>query len=97
MVWKDGVVVTTANTKDAAYATSFFSLTGIKAPQFEFVNPVYQQYIDLDPNTGSFKLNEAGRSFFVNRTTVEVRVKLDSRFGTVNGSNDNIIKVDVDI
>ena len=60
VVWKDGVVVTTANTKDAAYATSFFSLTGIKAPQFEFVNPVYQQYIDLDPNTGSFKLNEAG-------------------------------------
>ena len=97
VVWKDGVVVTTANTTGAAYATSFFTLTGIKAPQFEFVNPIYQQYIDLDPNTGSFTLNDAGRAFFVNPTTVEVRVKLDSRFGTVKDSDNNTIKVYVNI
>ena len=98
IVWSEGKVVTTANTTGAVYATSFFDLLGIDEPTFELVNPEYKNFVNLNPTDGTFSLTADGQTAFSsNPATVQVKVVIKSRFGTVEGQESNIINVHVNI
>ena len=98
-VWSEGKVISRDNgVANAVYGTSFFKLLNIGEPRFELVDPQYANFVNLNPVDGTFSLTPNGQTAFSTEpATVQVKVVINSRFGTIEGEEDNIINVHVNI